>query len=88
MPIIWARSRNCSEAGRPAIISYSVNITCPPSNAGMGSRFMKAKISEKNAVLRQKIYQSHPASKMLPKVTRLPICDAPLLVNKKRIERT
>ena len=49
---------------------------------------MKAKIREKNAVLRQKISQSQPASKMLPNVTRLPTWEAPLFVNRNRIERT
>ena len=54
----------------------------------MGRRFMKARIKEKNAVLRQKISQSQPPSKMLPNVTKLPTCDAPLLVNRKRMDRT
>ena len=49
---------------------------------------MNAKMSEKKAVLRQKTSQSQPPSKMLPNVTKLPTWEAPLFVNRKRMERT
>ena len=70
------------------IISYNKNMTCPPSSAGMGKRFIKAKINEKKAVFRQKISQSQPASKMLPKVTKLPTWEAPDLLKRNRMDKT
>ena len=66
IPTICAYSRNFSLGLRRVIISYRVKSTCPPSNAGMGSRFMKASISESQAWL------SKPASVMWLAVGSVP----------------
>src|SRR5690606_11302904 len=41
-PAICAFSRNLSLNGFPWIISTSKNTTCPPSNAGIGKKFINA----------------------------------------------
>ena len=46
MPISCITIRNLSLGFRPVIISYKVNTICPPSRAGIGSRFMTARIME------------------------------------------
>lgn len=56
-PTIWAYSKNLSLGLRPVTISYSKNITCPPSRAGIGKRFNTANIMDKKAVVFQKISQ-------------------------------
>ena len=53
-PTIWAYSINLSLGFLPLTISYNKNITCPPSKAGIGNRFIKAKMIEIKAVLAQK----------------------------------
>ena len=41
-------------------------MTCPPSNAGIGSIFMKAKMIEIKAVLAQKPFQFQVEGNMFP----------------------
>ena len=56
-PVIWAYSKNLSLGFLPVTISYNKNITWPPSKAGMGKMFIKAKIMESRAVVLQKAAQ-------------------------------
>ena len=73
-------SMNLSLGFLPETISYIRNITCPPSKAGIGNTFIKAKIIEISAVDSQKPFQSHFAGKILPIVPKPPSCDAPFFV--------
>ena len=66
IPAICAYSKNFSEGLRLVTISYNVNKTCPPSNAGMGNIFMKARITESMAVSFQNDSQSHTGANMDP----------------------
>ena len=50
IPTIWAFSMNFSLGLRRVITSYNRNITCPPSNAGIGNRFITPRISDNIAV--------------------------------------
>ena len=58
MPTICAYSKNFSLGLRPVIISYKVNSTCPPSNAGIGNRFINANAIDKKPVSNQNVCQS------------------------------
>src|SRR6266511_5830089 len=60
IPTIWAYSKNLSLGLRRVIISYKVNITCPPSRAGIGRRFINARTIERKAVMVQNASQSQP----------------------------
>ena len=79
-PITWAYSRTLSLAFLPVIISYIKNIACPPSSAGMGRMFMKARIIEIRAVLDQNPFQSHFDGNKLPIAPKPPNCEAPFFV--------
>jgi len=46
--------------------SYIKNITCPPSKAGIGNAFIKARIIDKSAVVSQKSFQFHSAGNKFP----------------------
>src|SRR5678809_657210 len=59
MPAICAYSKNFSLGLRRVIISYKVNITCPPSKAGIGNKFMNARTIDKNAVIVQNASHLH-----------------------------
>src|SRR5690606_13987029 len=85
-PTICAYSKNFSLGFLPVIISYSKNITCPPSNAGMGSIFIKAKIIDKKAVESQNPCQSQESGKSLAIVPNPPTSVAPFLVKRNFIE--
>ena len=80
-PIYSALIRKFSLGLRPVIISYNKNSTCPPSNAGMGSMFMKARIMLRKAVMRQNIIQSHVGGNRLPIAPKPPNDLAPSAVN-------
>ena len=58
-PIICPFSNTFSLGGRPEIISYNKNITCPPSNAGIGKILRKANQTENIAIKDQIKVQSH-----------------------------
>src|SRR5690554_6229432 len=64
-PTIWALSINFSLGFFRVIISYNKNITCPPSRAGIGSRFIIPSIIERNAVTFQKYSQDQTSGKTL-----------------------
>ena len=81
IPAICAYSRNFSLGCRRVIISTSRNSTCPPSSAGMGSMFIKARITERNAVIDQNCSQFHDSGKMLPMAPNPPRFFAPSRVN-------
>ena len=72
---------NLSFGFRRVTTSYNKNITCPPSSAGIGKIFMKAKITDRKAVIFQKAYQSHIGGKKLPIAPNPPKEDAPWGVN-------
>ena len=59
MPNTCARIRNLSLGLCRVTISYIENITCPPSNAGMGNKFRTASMIDNNAVTFQNLCQSH-----------------------------
>ena len=80
-PAIWANSINLSLGLRPLIISYNKNITCPPSSAGIGKIFIKAKIIDISAVVYQKLVQSQVSGNRPPMAPKPPTCEAPFLVN-------
>ena len=50
---------------------------CPPSSAGMGRMFMKARMTLRKAVSIQNVRASQAAGKMLPIVPKPPIDEAP-----------
>ena len=64
-PAIVAYSMNLSLGLRPVIISYNKNITCPPSKAGIGNKFINAKIKDKIAVILQNLCQSQVSENIL-----------------------
>ena len=70
MPVAY--SINLSLGFLPLNISYKTNITCPPSSAGIGRRFIKARIIERSAVDSQNLCQSHDAGKIFPMVPKPP----------------
>src|SRR5690554_2350647 len=80
IPASWAYSRNLSLGFLPEMASTSKKSTCPPSSPGMGRIFMKARITERKAVIIQKEYQLHFAGKRFPMVPKPPNDDAPSLV--------
>ena len=53
---------------------------CPPSRAGIGKKFIKARIMDISAVLDQKPFQSQVAGNMFPIAPNPPSCEAPFLV--------
>src|SRR5690606_734788 len=57
-PTNWAFSINLSLKGLPLIISMIRNNACPPSNAGIGSKFIKANAIESSPVMLQNLTQS------------------------------
>ena len=77
MPIYSAMIRNFSPGLRPVIISYSKKRTCPPSNAGIGSMFMNARMMLKKAVMLQNIYQFHSGGNIEAIEPKPPILFAP-----------
>ena len=81
MPIICTRSMNLSLGFRPVIISKSKNNKWPPSSAGIGRMFIKARMTEIKAVIDQKLYQSHCAGNKLAIVPKPPMEVAPSFVN-------
>ena len=58
IPTTCAYSKNLSLGFLPVIISIRVNNAWPPSNAGMGNKFIKANMIDNNAVILQKCSQS------------------------------
>ena len=66
MPATCAYSMNFSFGFLPLTISYSVNITCPPSKAGIGSRFINARMMDKKAVIFQNASQLQSVGKTEP----------------------
>ena len=68
--------KTLSDTGRRAMISYNKNITCPPSNAGIGKIFIKAKTKLSIAVKVQKFNQFQ----LLPNICAIPIGPANDLV--------
>ena len=67
MPTTCAYSKNLSLGLRPLIISTNVKTTCPPSNAGMGNKFINARMIDKNPVILQKTSHSpHSVGKIDP----------------------
>ena len=72
IPTICAYSMNLSLGLRPVIISTNVNRACPPSSAGMGNIFMKARIIEKIPVNVQNLSQSQILGNVLPMLITLP----------------
>ena len=79
-PVIWTYSKNLSLGFLPVIISYKVNITWPPSNAGIGNKFMNPNIIDRNAVIPQNDCQLQVAGKILPIAIKPPMLVAPFLV--------
>src|SRR5690606_9173695 len=73
IPAVWAYSKNFSLGFRPLIISYNVNITCPPSSAGMGSKFINAKMIDRKAVIFQNDSQSQVVGNTEPMALNPPI---------------
>ena len=71
-PTICAYSKNLSLGFRPEIISYNKNITCPPSNAGIGSKFNTPNIMDKKAVVPQNISQFQNSGKSPPMAAKPP----------------
>ena len=69
--------RKFSEGFLPVIISYMRKSTCPPSSAGIGSMFMKARMMLRNAVMSQKRCQSQTGGKRLPIAPKPPSDFAP-----------
>ena len=65
-PVTWAYSKNLSPGFLPVIISQRVNTTCPPSKAGIGNKFIKPNIIDKNAVMFQNDSALHSDGKILP----------------------
>src|SRR5690606_35736806 len=57
-PAICAFSRNLSLNGFPWIISMSKKTTCPPSNAGIGKKFISANAIDKSPTNVQNFTQS------------------------------
>ena len=45
---------------------------CPPSNAGIGIRFMTPSIMERRARMFRNLYQSHAAGNICPMAMKLP----------------
>src|SRR5688572_92718 len=72
MPATCAYSMNFSLGFLPLTISYKVNMTCPPSNAGIGRRFIKASMMDKNAVIFQNASQLHSVGKTEPMALKPP----------------
>ena len=66
IPIACAPIRNLSLGLCRVSISYRVNRMCPPSNPGIGSRFITPSIIDSSADMLQKVYQFHFSGKMLP----------------------
>ena len=56
----------------PVTTSYIKNITCPPSKAGIGKAFIKARIIERSAVVSQKFFQFHSAGNKFPIAAKPP----------------
>ena len=77
IPTICARSINLSLGLRPVITSISRKSTCPPSSAGIGRIFIKARMSESIAVIFQKRYQFQAGGNILPIVPNIPTDFAP-----------
>ena len=77
MPTYSARIMKFSDGLRRVIISYSKNSTCPPSSAGMGSMFIKARMILRKAVMSQNMCQSHQGGKRLPLAPKPPRLLAP-----------
>ena len=71
-PVIWAYSINLSLGLDQVTTSYIKNITCPPSKAGIGNAFIKARIIDKSAVVSQKSFQFHSAGNKLPIAAKPP----------------
>ena len=67
MPTICAYSKNLSLGFLPVIISTSVNTTCPPSNAGIGNKFINAStIDKKPVILQNASHCPHSVGKIDP----------------------
>ena len=88
MPIYSAMIRNFSPGLRPVIISYSKKRTCPPSNAGIGSMFMNARMMLKKAVMLQNIYQFHSGGNIEAIEPKPPMLFAPSPENRYFISPT
>ena len=80
IPTTCALVKNWSLGGLPEIISYIKNITWPPSKAGIGRMFIKAKIIDSRAVIDQNFIQFHSVSNNFPIDANPPICLAPSLL--------
>ena len=63
IPMICVTYRKLSLGFLPVIISYIVNTICPPSKAGIGSRFITASMIDSIAMMLRKLYQSHASGK-------------------------
>ena len=63
---------NLSLGLRPVIISNKMNKAWPPSNAGIGNTFMKAKMIENTPVKVQNLSQSQKEGKVFPILIKLP----------------
>ncbi len=87
MPAVVVHSITFCEAGFPVIISQRRKSTWPPSRAGMGRIFMKARATARKAAMFQNAIQSHESGKMLPMVPKPPTLFAPSLVKTSFIER-
>ena len=82
MPMYSAQIIKFSLGLRRVIISYSKNSTCPPSRAGMGKMFMKARMMLRKAVMSQNMCQSHTGGNMLPMAPKPPSDLAPSVENR------
>ena len=72
MPMICIIYMNLSSGFLPVIISYIVKTICPPSKAGIGSRFITPNIMDRSAMILRKLNQSHEAGKTCPMAMKLP----------------
>ena len=82
MPIFSAISMNFSLGFLRVITSATRKSACPPSRAGMGRTFIKASMSDINAVSSQKRCQSHVVGKSEPMAPNEPIDLAPSFVKR------
>ena len=80
IPAICAYSINFSFGLRREMISYNVNIICPPSKAGIGRKFINASATDRNAVISQKLSQFQLSGNRLPMAPKPPMLLAPSAV--------
>jgi hypothetical protein len=88
MPTICATSMTRWFGGRLGDHLVEQEHHVPPSKAGMGRMFMKARMMLRKAVMFQNACQSHVPGNMLPIAPKPPICSAPDFVKSNFMELT